>query len=75
MIRRILALGLTLCRPLLAPFIGGFIDMSYLGWRWTEYITTIMGFLGVRRNITRQPACSKVMVDTLRTASTRDTPT
>lgn len=22
--------------------------MSYLGWRWTEYITTIMGFLGVR---------------------------
>lgn len=33
--------------PLLAPFIGGFIDMSYLGWRWTEYITCIMGFLGL----------------------------
>lgn len=33
--------------PLLAPFIGGFIDMSYLGWRWTEYITAIMGFLGL----------------------------
>lgn len=32
--------------PLLAPFIGGFIDMSSLGWRWTEYITAIMGFLG-----------------------------
>lgn len=32
--------------PLLAPFIGGFIDQSYLGWRWTEYITAIMGFLG-----------------------------
>ena len=30
--------------PLLAPFIGGFINMSYLGWRWTEYITAIMGF-------------------------------
>jgi MFS transporter, DHA1 family, multidrug resistance protein len=33
--------------PLLAPFVGGFIDMSYLGWRWTEYITAIMGFLGL----------------------------
>jgi DHA1 family multidrug resistance protein-like MFS transporter len=28
--------------PLLAPFIGGFIVMSYLGWRWTEYIVTMM---------------------------------
>ncbi|KAL8781743.1 MAG: hypothetical protein Q9213_005880 [Squamulea squamosa] len=32
--------------PLLAPFIGGFIVMNpSLGWRWTEYIVTIMGFL------------------------------
>ena len=23
--------------PLLAPFIGGFIVDSYLGWRWTEW--------------------------------------
>ena len=30
--------------PLLAPFIGGFIVTSYLGWRWTEYISGIMGF-------------------------------
>lgn len=30
--------------PLLAPFIGGFITESYLGWRWTEYISGIMGF-------------------------------
>jgi len=29
--------------PLLAPFIGGFIVESYLGWRWTEYLTGIMG--------------------------------
>lgn len=33
--------------PLLAPFIGGFITQSYLGWRWTEYIAAIMGFLGL----------------------------
>jgi DHA1 family multidrug resistance protein-like MFS transporter len=32
--------------PLLAPFIGGFITTSYLGWRWCEYITAIMGFFG-----------------------------
>ncbi|KAL8665471.1 MAG: hypothetical protein Q9202_002176 [Teloschistes flavicans] len=32
--------------PLLAPFIGGFILMNpSLGWRWTEYLTAIMGFL------------------------------
>ncbi|KAF2119786.1 major facilitator superfamily domain-containing protein [Lophiotrema nucula] len=30
--------------PLLAPFIGGFITDSYLGWRWTEYISSIMGW-------------------------------
>lgn len=31
--------------PLLAPFIGGFITESYLGWRWTEYLVAIMGFV------------------------------
>lgn len=30
--------------PLLAPFIGGFIIKSYLGWRWTLYLPAIMGF-------------------------------
>jgi DHA1 family multidrug resistance protein-like MFS transporter len=31
--------------PLLAPFIGGFIVTSHLGWRWTEYLASIMGFV------------------------------
>jgi len=31
--------------PLLAPFIGGFITESSLGWRWTEYISSFMGFV------------------------------
>ncbi|KAK3947241.1 major facilitator superfamily domain-containing protein [Pseudoneurospora amorphoporcata] len=31
--------------PMLAPFIGGFITTSYLGWRWTEYIVSFMAFL------------------------------
>lgn len=31
--------------PLMAPFIGGFITQSYLGWRWTMYISSFMGFL------------------------------
>ena len=30
--------------PLLAPFIGGFIVESSLGWRWTEWLVAIMGF-------------------------------
>jgi DHA1 family multidrug resistance protein-like MFS transporter len=29
--------------PLMAPFVGGFIVESYLGWRWTEYLMTILG--------------------------------
>ncbi|KAJ6013414.1 hypothetical protein N7540_008005 [Penicillium herquei] len=31
--------------PFASPFVGGFITMSYLGWRWTMYIASIMGFL------------------------------
>lgn len=32
--------------PLLAPFIGGFIVLNpNMGWRWTEYIAALMGFL------------------------------
>jgi DHA1 family multidrug resistance protein-like MFS transporter len=31
--------------PLLAPFIGGFIVESHLGWRWTEYLPSIMGWV------------------------------
>ncbi|KAF2724035.1 MFS general substrate transporter [Polychaeton citri CBS 116435] len=30
--------------PFMAPFIGGFITKSYLGWRWTCYIPAFMAF-------------------------------
>ncbi|KAK9431225.1 major facilitator superfamily domain-containing protein [Lipomyces doorenjongii] len=30
--------------PIIAPVVGGFIVTSYLGWRWTAYLTSIMGF-------------------------------
>ena len=39
------------CAPFLAPFIGGFIVESYLGWRWTEYLPAIMGFFATFCNI------------------------
>ncbi|EFW19866.1 hypothetical protein D8B26_003635 [Coccidioides posadasii str. Silveira] len=29
--------------PLLAPFIGGFMAESHLGWRWTSYLPGILG--------------------------------
>ena len=35
---------MTFAGPLLAPVIGGFITDSYLGWRWSEWITVIFGF-------------------------------
>lgn len=32
--------------PLLAPFVGGFIVMNpNMGWRWTEYLVALMGFV------------------------------
>ncbi|KAH3677045.1 hypothetical protein WICMUC_001951 [Wickerhamomyces mucosus] len=34
------------CMPIIAPVAGSFITNSYLGWRWTEYITGIMGAFG-----------------------------
>ncbi|KAL4914795.1 major facilitator superfamily domain-containing protein [Aspergillus aurantiobrunneus] len=37
--------------PLLAPFIGGFINMSYLGWRWTAYVPAFMGFAAFAMNL------------------------
>ncbi|KAF1841044.1 major facilitator superfamily [Cucurbitaria berberidis CBS 394.84] len=37
--------------PLLAPFIGGFIVMSDLGWRWTTYIVSFMGFAAFTLNL------------------------
>ncbi|KAL2832499.1 bicyclomycin resistance protein [Aspergillus cavernicola] len=30
--------------PFSAPFIGGFVATSSLGWRWTLYIPAVMGF-------------------------------
>ncbi|KAK9450522.1 major facilitator superfamily domain-containing protein [Limtongia smithiae] len=30
--------------PIIAPVVGSFIVNSYLGWRWTEYLTCIMAF-------------------------------
>jgi DHA1 family multidrug resistance protein-like MFS transporter len=37
--------------PLFGPIAGGFIVQSPLGWRWTEYITAIMGFLAFGLNV------------------------
>lgn len=39
------------CGPLLAPFIGGFIVESYLGWRWTEWLAAIIGFAAFFLNL------------------------
>jgi multidrug resistance protein len=36
--------GATFVGPTTGPIIGGFIVQSYLGWRWTAYITAIMAF-------------------------------
>ncbi|OQE91611.1 hypothetical protein PENNAL_c0009G01763 [Penicillium nalgiovense] len=34
----------TFVGPVAGPIIGGFVTISYLGWRWTEYITAIWAF-------------------------------
>jgi len=35
----------TFIGPVAGPIVGGFITMSYLGWRWTAWITLIMAAL------------------------------
>ena len=37
--------ALVFIGPFVSPIVGAFISTSYLGWRWTEYITGIMGAL------------------------------
>lgn len=37
--------------PMLAPFIGGFIQLSSLGWRWNVYLPGIMGALSFVLNV------------------------
>ena len=37
--------GATFIGPVAGPIIGGFITQSYLGWRWTAWITLIMAAL------------------------------
>lgn len=34
--------GATFVGPVAGPIVGGFITKSYLGWRWTAWITLIM---------------------------------
>lgn len=36
--------GATFIGPVAGPIVGGFVVQSHLGWRWTEYLTAIMGF-------------------------------
>lgn len=47
--------------PFMAPFVGGFIASSYLGWRWTLYIPAIFslanGLLSVFFLNETYPAC------------------
>jgi DHA1 family multidrug resistance protein-like MFS transporter len=39
--------ALVFIGPFISPIVGAFITESYLGWRWTEYITGIMGALAL----------------------------
>lgn len=36
-----------ICGPVIAPVVSGYIANSYLHWRWTMYITSIMGCLAL----------------------------
>ena len=37
--------GTTLIGPIIGPIIGGFVTQSYLGWRWTAWLTMILATL------------------------------
>ena len=38
-----IGIGSVMASPVLAPVIGNFIVQSYLGWRWTAWLSGIMG--------------------------------
>ena len=43
---------LVFAGPLMAPFIGGFIVINpHMGWRWTEYLVALFGFLALGLNV------------------------
>ena len=37
--------------PMVAPFIGGFIVTSHLGWRWTMYLSGILASAAAVANL------------------------
>ena len=40
--------GATFIGPVAGPIVGGFVTKSYLGWRWTAWLTLIMAaFFGI----------------------------
>lgn len=39
--------ALVFIAPFISPIVGAFIAESYLGWRWTQYITGIMAALAL----------------------------
>lgn len=43
--------GTVFLGPLVASFIGGFINISSLGWRWTAYIPAFMGYAAFTMNL------------------------
>ncbi|KAF3933655.1 hypothetical protein ABW20_dc0101450 [Dactylellina cionopaga] len=62
--------ALTVSAPaLLAPVAGAYIVNSHLGWRWTEYITAIIGFVLLGLNIfyLEETYAPVVLVDKART--------
>ncbi|EGX44778.1 hypothetical protein AOL_s00188g116 [Orbilia oligospora ATCC 24927] len=62
--------ALTVSVPaLLAPIAGSFITNSYLGWRWTEWITAIIGFvlLGLNLLFLEETYAPVVLVEKART--------
>ncbi|KAL2048871.1 hypothetical protein ABVK25_010877 [Lepraria finkii] len=37
----------TFLGPVLGPIVGGFVTMSHLGWRWTQWLLLILGMSSV----------------------------
>ena len=37
--------------PLIAPCVGGFVNESYLGWRWTAHLPSFMGYAACVLNL------------------------
>ena len=67
----------TFVGPVAAPIAGGYIAESYLGWRWTQYLSVILGWARpmVKLHNDAVKPLNRISLESLKERATRFQPT